>query len=106
MNAAAPSRSDPQHARNVWMATVRPDGRPHQVPVWFVVSSRRWYICIEPDSVKARNIAASPRVALALEDGNDPYIMQGRTRPTVIQFPPTCPPKKTHSPTPACVTFS
>lgn len=67
-------------ARNIWLATVRPDGRPHLVPIWFVVDDGRWYICTSPDSVKARNLQANPRVALALEDGDNPYVVEGVAR--------------------------
>lgn len=72
--------------RNVWIATVRPDGRPHLVPVWFVARGNKWYICTEPDSVKARNLAHNPHVTLALEDGNEPYIVEGEARP--LEAPP------------------
>jgi PPOX class probable F420-dependent enzyme len=63
------------------MATVRPDGRPHLVPVWFVVDASRWYICTAPGSVKARNLSRNPQVALALEDGSDPLIVEGEAQP-------------------------
>lgn len=69
-----------ESARNVWLATVRPDGRPHLVPVWFVVEAGRWYVCTGAGSVKARNLGANPRVALALEDGDAPYVVEGRAR--------------------------
>ena len=45
--------------RNIWISTVRPDGRPHIVPVWFVSVDKRIYVCIEPQSVKGRNLAAN-----------------------------------------------
>ena len=67
-------------AKNVWVATVRPDGRPHLVPVWFVVDEGCWYLCTAPDSVKARNLQVNPRLALALEDGNSPHIVEGEAR--------------------------
>ncbi len=70
-----------ESAQNVWMATVRPGGRAHLVPVWFVVDDGRWYVCTSPDSVKARNLQANPNVALALEDGSDPCIVEGEARP-------------------------
>jgi general stress protein 26 len=67
-------------ARNIWLATVRPDQRPHLVPIWFVVDAGRWYICTGPASVKARNLQANPRVALALEDGDRPFVVEGTAR--------------------------
>lgn len=63
------------------MATVRPDGRPHLIPIWFVVHAGRWYVCTSPDSVKARNLHGNPKIALALEDGNHPYVIEGEARP-------------------------
>src|SRR5262245_19240310 len=67
--------------QNVWMATVRPDGRPHLVPIWFVVSGDRWYVCTAPGSVKARNLQRNPQVSLALEDGSHPHVVEGQARP-------------------------
>jgi PPOX class probable F420-dependent enzyme len=66
--------------QNVWMATVRPDGRPHLVPIWFVVHEGKWYVCTAPGSVKARNLHRNPRVALALEDGSNPHVVEGEAR--------------------------
>lgn len=64
---------------NIWLASVRPDGRPHLVPVWFVWHAGKLYVCIEPDSAKGRNIRQNPRVVLALEDGSSPVICEGLT---------------------------
>jgi PPOX class probable F420-dependent enzyme len=63
--------------RNIWLASVRPDGRPHLVPLWFVWSGGQIYLCIQAASVKARNMAQSPQVALALESGGDPLVVEG-----------------------------
>lgn len=66
--------------RNLWLASVRPNGRPHLVPVWFVWADGMVYLCTAPDSVKVRNICANPRVTLALEDGSDPVVVEGEAR--------------------------
>ena len=66
--------------RNIWIATVRPDHRPHMAPVWFVWTEEKLYLCIEPESVKARNLAANHNVCLALEDGTHPVICEGEAR--------------------------
>jgi F420H(2)-dependent biliverdin reductase len=71
---------DPYEARNVWFATVRPDGRPHLVPIWFVLEGDRWYVCTKPTSVKARNLQANSAVSLALEDGDHPLVVEGQAR--------------------------
>jgi F420H(2)-dependent biliverdin reductase len=63
--------------RNIWIATVRPDGRPHLVPVWFVYVGNNIYVCTEPASVKGKNLGHNSRVALALEGGTHPVICEG-----------------------------
>jgi len=67
-----------QEAPIVWMATVRPDGRPHLVPVWFAFADDKIYCCIEPGSVKGKNLLANPQTSVALEEGKHPIICQGR----------------------------
>lgn len=64
-------------ARNLWLATVRPNGAPHLVPIWFVWHADKAYLCTSIESVKARNLIHEPRVAFALEDGDDPVVIQG-----------------------------
>ena len=63
--------------RNIWIVTVSPDGRPHMVPVWFVWLHDRIYICIEPESVKGRNLRQNRNVSMALEEGAHPVICEG-----------------------------
>jgi general stress protein 26 len=75
---------DPHQARNVWFATVRPDGRPHLVPIWFVIEGDRWYVCTNAGSVKARNLKANSSVSLALEDGDHPFVVEGQARPVDV----------------------
>jgi PPOX class probable F420-dependent enzyme len=63
--------------QNIWFGSVRPDGRPHLTPVWFVWHQEKFYFGIDPKSVKSRNIRRNPRVVLALEDGTNPVIIEG-----------------------------
>jgi PPOX class probable F420-dependent enzyme len=65
--------------KNVWLATVRPNGKPHLVPIWFVWFDEKIYICTQ-ESVKVKNIRANNRVSVALEDGNAPVIAEGIAR--------------------------
>jgi len=62
---------------NLWLATVRPDGRPHLTPVWFAWYEEKFYACIQAKSVKTDNIEQNPQVALSLEDGSHPIICEG-----------------------------
>ena len=74
--------------RNVWLCTLRPDGSPHVTPVWFAHLRDRWWISVGARSVKARNAAADPRVSLALQDGDEPVVAEGRTTVHTEGFPP------------------
>lgn len=53
----------------VWLATVRPDGRPHLAAVWFLWDGETILIFSRPNQ-KMRNLRANANVALSL-DGTD-----------------------------------
>jgi PPOX class probable F420-dependent enzyme len=63
--------------RNYWLGTTTPSGAPHAAPVWGVVAGGTLYVCSERKAVKARNIAADPRVVVHLESGDDVVIVRG-----------------------------
>jgi len=51
-----------------WLTTVRPDGRPDSVPVWFLLrDDETILIYSQPGKVKLRNVSGNPRVALGLD---------------------------------------
>jgi PPOX class probable F420-dependent enzyme len=66
--------------QNIWFCSVRPTGRPHVAPIWFVWHNDRFYVSTEPDSVKSRNVRRNPQVVLALEDGTYPVICEGKAQ--------------------------
>lgn len=70
---------------NLWFGSVRPDGRPHLAPVWFVYHQGKIFIGTDPTSVKASNIRKNRQVVAALEDGVHPVICEGTAR--VLDFP-------------------
>jgi F420H(2)-dependent biliverdin reductase len=72
--------------RNIWLATVRADGRPHLVPIWFVWHDERCYVCTQ-ESVKSRNLRANPKCSFALEDGNKPVLAEGEAEFLNAPFP-------------------
>lgn len=61
----------------IWFGSVRPDGRPHLVPVWYIWFEEKIYIGTDPKSVKADNIRMNPHVVAALQDGDHPVICEG-----------------------------
>lgn len=64
-------------ARNFWLATVRPDGRPHVTPVWGVWLDGAIYFGGGSTARWARNLAAQPSAAIHLESGDDVVILEG-----------------------------
>jgi PPOX class probable F420-dependent enzyme len=51
-----------------WLTTVRPDGRPDSVPVWFLVRDDETILVYsQPGKMKLRNISENPYVTLGLD---------------------------------------
>ena len=68
------------------LATVRPDGAPHSVPVWIGLEDGNIVFFTQPTSRKARHIEREPRVALSIVDRANPYLMasvRGRVARTI-----------------------
>jgi hypothetical protein len=64
-------------AMHYWLATTRPDGRPHVVPVDGLWSDGACYFGGHPATVHQRNLRADPRVVLHLDDGDAATIAEG-----------------------------
>ena len=50
----------------VWLSSIRPDGRPHVVPVWFTWDGAVFDLFSKPNAQKVRNLRAHPDVMLAV----------------------------------------
>ena len=66
-----------RESRNYWVVTVRPDGRPHAMPVWGAWVDGAFYFGTGGDSRKGRNIAADPRAVVHLESGDEVVVLEG-----------------------------
>lgn len=64
-------------ARNYWLCTVRPDGRPHAMPVWGVWTDNRLYWDGSPETRHARNLVGNPNIAVHLESGDQVVVVEG-----------------------------
>jgi PPOX class probable F420-dependent enzyme len=78
----------------IWLATTRPDGRPHNIPVWFWWDGETVLIFSQPDKQKVVNLRHSPHAVLALDsadEGEDVVIIEGIAdlvdRPTAELMP-------------------
>jgi PPOX class probable F420-dependent enzyme len=55
------------------LATVRKGGRPHVVPVWFVLDGDTLVFTTGETSVKAANMQRDQRVCICVDDETPPY---------------------------------
>ena len=65
------------------LTTVRPGGRPHVAPVWFLWEAGRVYVIAGNTAVKVRNVRANPAVALSIAADARPYqyvILEGQAQ--------------------------
>ena len=66
-----------EEQRIVQVATIGPKGRPHLVPLWYVVGDgdlRGWTYAA---SQKARNLERDPRATLSIDDGVQYHELRG-----------------------------
>lgn len=52
----------------VWLGSIRPDGLPHVVPMWFIWDGTSILGFSKPHAQKVRNVRAEPRVMVAVGD--------------------------------------
>src|SRR5713226_10461141 len=62
-----------EQARTAKLATVRKDGRPHVVPIWFDLDGDTLVFTTGQTSIKAANIRRDPRVCLCVDDETPPF---------------------------------
>lgn len=66
-----------ERARIYWLATTRPDGRPHVTPLWGAWVEGALYLDGHPATAWARNLRANPHASIHLESGSDVVILDG-----------------------------
>jgi hypothetical protein len=66
-------------ARNYWIATTRPSGRPHSRPVWGVWWEDAFYF--STGSLAAENLRENAEITVHLESGGEVVIVEGVARP-------------------------
>jgi PPOX class probable F420-dependent enzyme len=60
-----------------WVCTVRPDGRPHAMPVWGVWLRRALWFSSSRRSRKFRNLAANPACTVTTDNPHQPVVLDG-----------------------------
>ena len=69
-------------SHNYWVATTRPDGRPHVMPVWGVwlgdaEPGGAFYFSTGKNTRKAHNLASNPRCVVCSECADEAIIVEG-----------------------------
>ena len=72
----------------IWLGSVRPDGRPHLVPVWFLWDGLKILVFSLPNTQKVTNIRNNANVSLALDAADQGYdIVRLEGRATLLDDP-------------------
>jgi hypothetical protein len=66
--------------RTYWLATVRPDGRPHATAVGAIWEDERVYFVSGPGTRKSRNLAADPRCTITVSLDDVDLVIEGTAR--------------------------
>jgi Pyridoxamine 5'-phosphate oxidase len=67
-----------ERATHYWLATTRPDSRPHVVPLDGLWVDDIWYFGGSPETIYQRNLRANPEVVVHLPDAMAAVIVEGR----------------------------
>lgn len=68
-------------SRQYWVITVRPDGRPHAMPVWGMWLEDAFYFSTGAHTRKAKNLSRNPHCIVANEDAAQAVILEGKAKP-------------------------
>jgi Pyridoxamine 5'-phosphate oxidase len=66
-----------ESSHNYWIATSRPDGRPHLMLVWGIWWQDAFWFSTGPRTRKAKNLASNPRCAIGTEKADEAVILEG-----------------------------
>jgi hypothetical protein len=64
-------------ARNYWLITASPAGRPHAAPLWGLWHDGSFFFSTDTQSRKAENIDRNNSVVVHLESGDEVVILEG-----------------------------
>lgn len=73
-----------------WLTTVRPDGMPQPVPVWFLWEGESFLIYTSANTRKVKNLRSNPNVAINLNSGpeGDDVVRAEGVAEVLESFPP------------------
>ena len=69
-------------AHTYFVATTRPDGRPHMMPVWGIWLEGVFYFSSGRTSRKVRNLSVNPSCVISIEENGESVIVEGLAEET------------------------
>ena len=69
-----------KQSRQFWIATTRPDRRPHVMVVWALWMNGALYFSTGKTSRKARNLAKNPNCTMCAENAAEAVILDGKVK--------------------------
>jgi hypothetical protein len=63
-----------------WVASVRPDARPHVTPIWGAWVDDSFWMEGGPNTRRFKNLAENPAAVVTIERGDDAIILEGDAR--------------------------
>jgi nitroimidazol reductase NimA-like FMN-containing flavoprotein (pyridoxamine 5'-phosphate oxidase superfamily) len=60
-----------------WLSTVRPNGRPHCMPVWGIWMDEQLWFSSSPGSRKTLNLESHPWAVVSTDDPTEPVVIEG-----------------------------
>ena len=64
-------------SHDYWLATVKPSGAPHLMPVWAVWHEDRLWFSSSTGSRKTRNLAGARHCSISTDDPLEPVVVEG-----------------------------
>lgn len=65
-------------SHDYWLATTRPDWRPHVMPVWGAWNQGAMWFSASVRSRKVRNLQSNPACTITTDDARNPVVLEGR----------------------------
>ena len=66
-----------RRSHDYWVATIRPDARPHLMPVWGIWHDASFWFSSSNRSRKARNLLGNPGCAVSTDNADEPVVLEG-----------------------------
>ena len=71
--SSAPIAERLKREATVWLSSIRPDGRPHVVPVWFFWDGLVFDLFSKPTAQKVRNVREHPDVMIGIGEPDEEW---------------------------------